>query len=223
MIPDRTANVPWTPLPRRLAQWHHTADTLTHTLHYTHTKHTTYTHTHITHPTHTTHTKHTLNTLQTLTHTHYTHYTHYSHLLRVGKEQRKTLASVKQSHYHVGRLPATLCITFGGGQIGTRKRVVMEANCLRAGLVCVSCKLQISKCNRERLVVDRTGCIVPLYSEWKEEKGEEDITYVLFDKATTTLLLRCTVKWGWFGFHGNLRMPPLGRLVGNRTVQDRTG
>lgn len=153
-------------------QWHHTADTLTHTLHYTHTKHTTY------------------------THTHYTHYTHYSHLLRVGKEQRKTLASVKQFHYHVGRLPATLCITFGGGQIGTRKRVLMEANCLRAGLACVSCKLQISKCNRERLVVDRTGCIVPLYPEWKEEKGEEDITYVLFDKATTTLLLRCTVKWG---------------------------
>ena len=53
-------------------------------------------------------------------------------------------------------------------------------------------------------------CCIP---KWKEEKGEEDITCVLFDKATTALLLRCTVV-GLVWVSWKSQNAQLGRLVG---------
>lgn len=49
-----------------------------------------------------------------------------------------------QYHYeHFGCLPATLRITLHGRQIGNWNTSVMEANCLSAGLVCISCKFRV--------------------------------------------------------------------------------
>lgn len=46
-------------------------------------------------------------------------------------------------YYHFGCLPATLWITLHGRQIGNWNTSVMEANCLSAGLVCISCKSHV--------------------------------------------------------------------------------
>lgn len=46
-------------------------------------------------------------------------------------------------YYHFGCLPATLRITLHGRQIGNWNASVMEANCLSAGLVCISCKSHV--------------------------------------------------------------------------------
>ncbi len=52
--------------------------------------------------------------------------------------------SLSQYHYyHSGCLPATLRITLHGRQIGNWNTSVMEANCLSAGLVCISCKSHV--------------------------------------------------------------------------------
>lgn len=46
-------------------------------------------------------------------------------------------------YYHFGCLPATLQITLHGRQIANWNAGVMEANCLSAGLVCISCKSHV--------------------------------------------------------------------------------
>ena len=58
-------------------------------------------------------------------------------------------------YYHFGCLPATLRITLHGRQIGNRNASVMEANCLSAGLVCISCKSHVY--SSETWLTNRTG------------------------------------------------------------------
>lgn len=54
-----------------------------------------------------------------------------------------------------GCMPETLRITLHGRQIGNRTASIMEANCLSAGLVCISCKSHVH--SSETWLTNRTS------------------------------------------------------------------
>lgn len=58
-------------------------------------------------------------------------------------------------YYHFGCLPETLRITLHGRQIADWNGSVMEANCLSAGLVCISCKSHVH--SSETWLTNRTS------------------------------------------------------------------